>query len=111
MNRTYLELVKIDIESSVKSEGSSDGGNHLSDEPVQVGVARSLNVQVSSADVVDGLVVDHEGTVGVFEGGMGSQDGVVGLNHGGRDLKGRTYKKLLHLVTVDNVANCCSLIG
>ena len=70
----------------------------MSDEPVQVGVARSLNVQVSSADVVDGLVVDHEGTVGVFEGGMGSQDGVVGLNHGGGDLKGRNCYIMTQLV-------------
>ena len=58
----------------------------MSDQPVEVGVARSLDVQVSSADVVDGFVVDHEGTVRVLEGGVGGQDGVVGLNNGGRDL-------------------------
>jgi len=89
-----LELVQVDIESSVKSEGSSDGGYHLSDEPVQVGVARSLNVQVSSADVVDSLVVDHEGTVRVLEGGMGSEDGVVGFNNSRGDLRSRVDSKL-----------------
>ena len=34
------------------------------------------------ADVVDGLVVHHEGTVGVLQGGVGTQGGVVGLHHG-----------------------------
>ena len=34
------------------------------------------------ADVVDGLVVHHEGTVRVLQGGVGAQGGVVGLHHG-----------------------------
>ena len=35
----------------------------LSDESVQVLVVWSLNSKVSSADVVDSFVVDHEGAV------------------------------------------------
>ena len=58
----------------------------MSDQPVEVGVARSLDVQVSSADVVDGFVVDHEGTVRVLEGGVSGQDGVVGFDHSGGNL-------------------------
>ena len=82
-----LELSQINVQSTVKSERSGDGGDDLSDEPVEVGVGWSLNVQVSSADVVDGLIVDHEGTVGVLEGGVGGKDGVVGFNNGGGNLK------------------------
>merc|ERR1719471_447038 len=37
--------------------------------------------------VVDGLVVDHEGTVGVLQGGMGCQDRVVGLDYSGGNLR------------------------
>ena len=81
-----LELSQINVQSTVKSERSGDGGDDLSDEPVEVGVGWSLNVQVSSADVVDSLIVDHEGTVGVLEGGVGGKDGVVGLNNGSRNL-------------------------
>ena len=33
-------------------------------------VGRSFDVQVFPADVVDGLVVHHEGAVGVLEGGV-----------------------------------------
>ncbi len=45
-------------------------------------------VQICSADVVDGLVVHHEGAVGVLQGGVGGQDGVVGLHHSSGHLRG-----------------------
>jgi len=60
----------------------------LSNQSVQVGVGGALNVQVSATDIVDGLVVNHEGTVGVFQSGVGGQDGVVGLDNGSGDLRG-----------------------
>lgn len=41
-----------------------------------------MDAQVSSADIVDSLVVNHEGAVDVFEGGMCSEDGVVWLDNG-----------------------------
>merc|ERR1712048_338202 len=77
-----LELSQINVEGTIESKRSGDGGDDLSNQPVQVGVGRSLDVEVPSADVVDGLIVDHEGTVGVLQGGVGGQDGVVGLNNG-----------------------------
>ena len=61
-----LELSQINVQGTIESERSSDGRNYLSHQPVQVGIGWSLDVQVSSADVVDGLVVDHESTVGVL---------------------------------------------
>jgi hypothetical protein len=60
----------------------------LSDQAVQVLVVGALETEVSAADVVDGLVVDHEGAVGVLEGGVGGEDRVVGLNDGGGGLGG-----------------------
>merc|ERR1712203_54705 len=73
-----LELSQVHIESSVKPEAGRDGGHDLANQPVQVGVGRSLDVQVAAADVVDCLVVHHESTIRVLEGGVGGQDGVVG---------------------------------
>ena len=55
--------------------------------PVKVGVGGSLDVEIPPADIVDGLVVDHEGTVGVLQSGVRGQDRVVRLNNGGGDLK------------------------
>ena len=79
-NQVCLKLSEIHIESSVKPKGGSDGGDNLPDEPVQVGVGRSLDVQVPPADVVDGLVVHHEGAVRVLQGIVRGQHRVVGLH-------------------------------
>ena len=73
-NKVRLEFVQIDVEGAVETEGGSDGRDDLSNQPVQVGEARRRDVEPLLADVVDGFVVDHEGAVGVFEGGVGSQD-------------------------------------
>ena len=69
-----LEFSQIHIERSVKSQRGCDGGYNLAHDSVQVSVAGSLDSQVSAADVIDCLVVDHKGTVRVLEGGMGGQD-------------------------------------
>ena len=60
-------------------------------------VVRSLDVQVSPADVVDGFVVDHEGAVGVLEGRVGCQHGVVRLHDSSRDLFKRDLKEWILL--------------
>ena len=83
-----LELGDIDVKGTVESEGSSQRGDNLGNESVQVGVGWSLNVEVSSADVVNGFIVDHDSNIGVLEEGVSGQNGVVWLNNGGRNLWG-----------------------
>ena len=85
-----LELGQIHVEGTIEAQGGGDGGHDLGDQTVEVGVGGTFDVQVTATDVVDGLVVDHEGAVGVLQGGVGGQDGVVGLDHSGGDLKNRT---------------------
>ena len=46
-------------------------------------------VELPPADVVDGFIVHHEGTVGVLKGGVGGQDGIVGFNNSSGDLWSR----------------------
>jgi len=100
-DQVCLELVQVDVEGAVETERSGNGGNNLSDEAVQVLVARALNSEVAAADVVDSLIVNHETAVGVLQGGVGSQDGVVGLNDGRSVLGGRVDTKLqLRLLAV-----------
>ena len=48
-------------------------------------VGRSLNIQILPADVVDRLIVNKEGAVGVLDGAVGGEDGIVGLHDGGGD--------------------------
>merc|ERR1712179_553120 len=98
-----LELGQIDVEGTIEPQRGSDGADDLSDQTVKVGVGWALDVQVTTADVVDGLVVNHEGAVGVLKGGMGGQDGVVGLNNSGGDLGGWVDSELqLGLLSVIN---------
>jgi len=78
-DQVSLELGEIDVEGTIEAERGGDGGDDLADETVQVGVSWSLDVEVAAADIVDGLVVDHEGTVGVLQGSMCGQDRVVRL--------------------------------
>lgn len=75
----------------------------LSNQTVQVDVVGALETEVAAADIVDGLVVDHEGAVGVLQGGVGGQDGVVRLDDGGGGLGGGvdTELELALLAVVD----------
>jgi hypothetical protein len=82
-----LELIQIHIQGSIKSQGRSDGRDNLADKPVKVGVGRALNIKISPADIIDGLIVDHEGAVRVLQGSMSTESGVVGLNHSSGHLK------------------------
>merc|ERR1711931_74764 len=89
-----LELGEIDVERTIESERGGDRRDDLTDESIQVGVGGSLDVKVSSADVVDGLVVDHESAVGVLQGGVRGEDTVVWLDDSGGDLRGRVDGEL-----------------
>lgn len=90
-HKVGLELGKVDVQRTVESEGCGDRGDDLGNEPVQVGVGWTFDVEVSSADVVDGLVVNHEGAVGVLQGGVAGEDRVVRLDNGGGHLWGRVH--------------------
>ena len=79
-DQVSLELVQVDVEGAVETEGGGDGGDDLADESVQVVVRWSVNAEVLLTDVIDGLVINHEGAVGVLQGGVGGQDGVVRLD-------------------------------
>ncbi len=89
-----LELSEIHVEGAIETERGGDRGDNLANQTVQVGVCGALNVQVATADVVDGLIVDHEGAVRVLQSGVGGQNTVVRLNDGGGDLRGRVNGKL-----------------
>ena len=61
---------------------------NLSNKSVQVSVSGSFNIQLSSADIIDGFVIEDNGDIGMFEKGVSREDGVVWLNNGGGDLWG-----------------------
>ena len=65
---------------------TSSSPAYLANQAVEVSVGGTLDVQVPAADVVDRLVVHHEGTIRVLQGGVGGQDGVVRFYHRCGDL-------------------------
>lgn len=82
-----LELVKVDVEGTVEAKGGGDGADNLGNEAVEMLVSWTGDVKVTVADVVDSLVVDQEGTVGVLNGAVGGENSVVWLNNGSRDAR------------------------
>mmetsp|Transcript_25987 Transcript_25987/g.41153 ORF Transcript_25987/g.41153 Transcript_25987/m.41153 type:complete len:245 (+) Transcript_25987:382-1116(+) len=85
-HKVGLELVDIDVQSTVESQGCSKRRNHLRDETVEVGVRRPGHIQRATADIVDGLIVENNSDVGVLEKRVCRQDAVVRLDNSGGDL-------------------------
>jgi len=69
-----LEFSNINVKGTIESERGSQRGDNLSNESVQVGVGGSLNIEVSSADIIDGFVIEHNGNISVFKEGVSGQD-------------------------------------
>ena len=69
-----LELSNINVQSTIESEGSGQRGDNLGNESVQVGVGWSLDIKVSSADIIDGFVIKDDGNIGMLEKRMGGED-------------------------------------
>jgi hypothetical protein len=90
-DQVSLELRDIHVQGTVETKGGSQGRHNLGNESVQVGVGRSLDVQVSAAHVVQGLVIKTESTVGMLKKRMGRQDVVVGLHNSSGHLGGRGH--------------------
>jgi len=87
-NQVSLELSDINVKGSIESEGGGKGGDNLGDQSVKIGVSWSLDIKVSSTDVIKGLVIHAESAISVFQKGVSRKDGVVWFNDGGRDLRG-----------------------
>jgi hypothetical protein len=69
-----LELGNIDVEGTIESEGSGQRGDNLGNESVQVSVSWSLDIKISSADIIDGLIIKDNSNIGMLEEGMGGED-------------------------------------
>jgi hypothetical protein len=86
-----LELRKIDVEGTIETKRCGQRRHNLGNKTVQVGVGRALDVEVATAHVVKGLVIQAESAISVLQQRVGSQHVVVGLNNSGRHLGGRGH--------------------
>jgi len=83
-----LELGNIHVQGTIKTERRGQRGDDLSDQSVKIGVGGAFNIEGATADVVDSLVIEHDGDISVLKEGVGGEHRVVGLDDGGGDLGG-----------------------
>merc|ERR1719317_487971 len=93
-HQVSLELRKVNVQSSIKSKGSSDGRDNLANHAVEIRIRWSFNIQIPAADVINSLIINHESTIRMLKGSMGGQNSVVRLNHCSSNLRCWVYGKL-----------------
>ncbi len=86
-----LELGQIHVERTVEAQRSGQGRHDLGDESVQVGVGGALDVEVAAAHVVESLIIEAEGAVGVLQECVRREHVIVGLHDSGGDLGSRGH--------------------
>merc|ERR1719335_1926974 len=84
-----LELGDVHVERTVEAERRGERGDHLAGETVQVRVRRALDVQVTTADIVQGLIIDLVSDVRMFQKRVHAQHRVVRLDARRGDLRAR----------------------
>lgn len=100
-DQVSLELVEIDVQGAVEAEGGGDGADDLSNEAVKVAIRGSGNAEVTTANIVDSLIVDEESAVRVLNSAVSRENGVVRLDDGGGDGGSRVDGEFqLRLLTV-----------
>jgi hypothetical protein len=61
-----LEFSDINVKGTIKSKGSSKGWDNLRDKSVKIGVSWSFDIKSSSTDIIDSLVIKHNGDISMF---------------------------------------------
>jgi hypothetical protein len=82
------ELSEIRVQLTGETETGGDTGHDSRNEVVEVTVGGVGKLQGAHANIVEGLVIDTEGLVGVLDQLVDGESGIVGLNDGVGDLGG-----------------------
>merc|ERR1719317_1394491 len=86
-HQVSLELGQVNVQSSIKSKGSSDGRDNLANHAVEIRIRWSFNIQIPAADIINSLIINHESTIRMLKGSMGGQNSVVRLNNSSSNLR------------------------
>lgn len=90
-HKVGLELVQINVEGTIEAQRRGDGADNLGNQTVEMLVVGPGNIQAATANIVDSLVVNKERAVGVLDGAMSRENGVVGLDDGGGNAGSRVH--------------------
>ena len=86
-HQVSLELGDVHVECAVESERGSQRRDGLSYQSVKVSVGGSFYVQIATTNVVNSLIIKHDGNVAMLEKRMSRKDCVIGLNDSRRNLR------------------------
>lgn len=84
-NQISLELVQVDIQSTIKAKRRRDRADNLSNQAVEMLERWARNIQVPAADIVNGLIIYQKCAVGVLDCAVRAENGVIGLDDSCRD--------------------------
>jgi hypothetical protein len=83
-----LEFRDINVQSTIETKRGGQRRHNLGDQTIQIGVGRTLNVQVTTADIVKGFVIQAKGAISVLQKRVRRQHMIVGFHDGGGNLRG-----------------------
>lgn len=86
-HHVHGQLSKVGVKLTRETKTCGDTRHDDRDEVVQVTVSRGRELESTQADVIESLIVDTEGLIGVLNELMDGKSGVVRLNDGVRDLQ------------------------
>ena len=103
------KFAKIGVQLTGEAQRCCDPRHGGGDEMVQVTVCRGGELQGSEADVVEGLVVNAVGLVGVLDQLVDGQGGVVGLDDGVRNLRIKQPRSINTSLTSSFISVYCQI--
>merc|ERR1719204_2751425 len=87
-HQVRLEFTEVHIKLAVETKRCGHRRYYLSDNDVELGVRRTVHIELLLADGVDGLVIQHNRHLSVIEQPMRGKHGVVGLHNARRNVWG-----------------------
>jgi len=93
-DQVRLKFVQINVKRTIKPKTRSNRADDLRDQAVEVLITGTRNIQITTADIIDRLIIDQKGTVRVFDRTMGRKDSIVRLDDGCRNTRGRVNGEL-----------------
>ena len=90
------KLAEISVELTREAEAASNARHDCGHKMVKVTIGRGGELEAPEADVIEGLVVNDEGLIGVLDKLVDREGGVVGLDNSIRDLGGGDNREGAH---------------
>jgi len=76
-DKIRLELRNVHVECAIEAERSRERRDDLTQEPVEIRVCRAFNIEITPADIVKRLIINHVGYIRVLKQRVHAEDRIV----------------------------------